>query len=89
MRPLWLNGRSQRRWTPLPTDDADGVPDTPCTAERVPPLNLTREEAEYLWEMMKEEVGKKEVQYGDDRETVESIHTKVLEIVHGGEVAHE
>lgn len=45
--------------------------------ERVPPLNLTKEETEYLWEMMKREVGKEEVQYSDDREVVESLHTKV------------
>jgi len=45
--------------------------------ERVPPLNLTDEEAAYLWEMMKREVGKEEVQYSDGRETVESLHTKV------------
>lgn len=48
--------------------------------ERVPPLNLSEEEADYLWEMLKREVGKEEVQYGDDRETVESLHTKVRRI---------
>jgi hypothetical protein len=48
--------------------------------DKIPPLNLTEDEAEYLWEMMKQEVGKEEVQYSDDRETVESLHTKVGEI---------
>lgn len=47
---------------------------------RIPPLNLTKEEAAYLWEMMKEEVGKEEVQYGDDRDTAESLHTKVRQM---------
>jgi hypothetical protein len=49
-------------------------------SERIAPLNLTEGEAAYLWEMMKREVGKKEVQYSDDRETVESLHTKVRRI---------
>jgi hypothetical protein len=61
--------------------------------ERVPPLNLTDEEAAYLWDMMKREVGKEEVQYGEDRDTVESLHTKVRRITrevepdtdHGGQ----
>lgn len=44
---------------------------------RSSPLNLTEDEADYLWKMMVREVGKEEVQYGDDRETVESLHTKV------------
>ena len=52
--------------------------------ERIPPLNLTKDEAEYLWKMMKEEVGKEEVQYSDERETVESIHTKVRRLTHEG-----
>ncbi|EMA01831.1 hypothetical protein C437_15466 [Haloarcula vallismortis ATCC 29715] len=49
-------------------------------SDKVPPLNLTEDEAEYLWEMMKQEVGKRDVQYSDDRETAESLHTKVGEI---------
>jgi len=48
--------------------------------ERIPPLNLTEEEADYLWKMMVREVGKENVQYGNHRETVESLHTKVGEI---------
>jgi hypothetical protein len=48
--------------------------------DRIPPLNLNEEEAEYLWEIMKEEVGKEEVQYGDKRKTVESLHTKVRSV---------
>ena len=51
--------------------------------DRVPPLNLTDEEAEYLWEMVKEEVGKEEVQYSDDRLTVESLHTKIGNVAPG------
>lgn len=50
--------------------------------ERPRPLNLTEDEAEYIWEMLKEEVGKESVQYGEDRETVESLHTKVRRIYH-------
>lgn len=49
------------------------------------PLNLSQEEVAYLWEMMKQEVGKEEVQYGDDRETVESLHTKVRRLYYGSE----
>jgi hypothetical protein len=58
-------------------------------AERVPPLNLTDEEAAYLWEMMKREVGKEEVQYGEDRDTVESLHTKVRRITREVDTATE
>lgn len=54
-------------------------------SKRVPPLNLTKAEAEYLWEMMKREVGKREVQYGDDRERVESLHTKVKDMIDNAE----
>jgi len=49
--------------------------------ERVPPLNLTKEEAEYLWEMMKREIVKESVQYGDDRGIAESLHTKVHDMM--------
>lgn len=45
--------------------------------ERPQPLNLTDEEIEYLWGMMKREVGKEGVQFSDDRGIVESLHTKV------------
>jgi len=48
--------------------------------KRVPPLNITDEEAAYLWKMMKREVGKEQVQYGENRQTVESLHTKVRRI---------
>jgi cytochrome c556 len=53
-----------------------------CTSgtERVPPLNPTDEEAAYLWEMMKREVGKEELQNGEDPHTVESLHTKIRRI---------
>lgn len=47
------------------------------------PLNLTRTEIEYLWEMMKQEVGKEDVQYGPNRDTVESMHTKVRRLYYG------
>ncbi|GAA0648655.1 hypothetical protein [Salarchaeum japonicum] len=49
--------------------------------ERPVPLNLTDDEAAYLWKMMKREVGKEEVQYGDSRETAESLHSKVRSLV--------
>lgn len=48
---------------------------------RVPPLNLTEEESEYLWEMLKREIGKDEVWDGDDTEQVRSLHTKVRNLV--------
>ena len=51
--------------------------------DRVPPLNMNEEEAKYLWEMVKEEVGKEEVQYSDDRSTVEALHTKIGNIAPG------
>lgn len=48
---------------------------------RVPPLNLTEDEAKYLWEMAKREIGRKEVWEGDDTETVQTLHTKVRGLV--------
>jgi len=48
--------------------------------ERARPLNLTDEEIAYLWELMKREVSREEVQYGPNRDTAESIHTKVRQL---------
>lgn len=54
-------------------------------SNRVPPLNLSQEEVEYLWEMLKREVGKDEVQYSDGRDVVESLHTKVRNLTVGND----
>lgn len=53
--------------------DADKV-------ERVPPLNLTQDEAEALWAMVKVGIGDSEV-YSEHEEDIESVHTKVKELV--------
>lgn len=49
-------------------------------SDRVPPLNLTAEEADYLWEMIQVEVGKEGVWEHGYAETVESLHTKIRRI---------
>lgn len=49
-----------------------------CEQEvRARPLNLTDGELDYLWEIVKEEIGKEEVWERGDDEIVSSIHTKV------------
>ena len=58
----------------MPSEDATD------RTERARPLNLTDEEVTYLWDLMKREVGREEVQYGPNRDTVESIHTKVRKL---------
>lgn len=63
---------------------ADDVASRQAT-ERVPPLNLNEDEAEYLWEMIKDEIGKDEVWEGEDTDTVRSLHTKIRRLVKGGE----
>lgn len=49
--------------------------------ERIPPLNLTREEVDYLWEMIQYEIGDEDVWEDGYPETVESLHTKIGEAV--------
>lgn len=49
-------------------------------SERIPPLNLTKREATYLWTMICEEIGKEEVWKRGDNELVSSLHTKIGEI---------
>jgi len=61
------------------TTDDENEPD------RIPPLNLTAEEGEVLWEMLKHEIGREKWQYSGDRSTAESIHTKVMELVGEGD----
>jgi hypothetical protein len=48
---------------------------------RVPPLNLTEDEAGALWEMAKVAIGSEEIQCSEYREDAESVHTKVKELV--------
>lgn len=49
-------------------------------SERIPPLNLTKKEAIYLWTMICKEIGKEEVWERGDNELVSSLHTKIGEI---------
>jgi len=48
--------------------------------ERTSQLNLTAEEGEVLWEMLKHGIGREKWQDSDGRSTAESIHTKVKKI---------
>ena len=48
--------------------------------DRIPPLNLTKEETTYLWTMICKEIGRDEVWERGDNEVVSSLHTKIGEI---------
>lgn len=50
-------------------------------SDRVPPLNLTREEARLLWQMLVHEIGREEMHTEKRHNTAESIHTKVGNLV--------
>ncbi len=56
--------------------DSESGPST----ERVPPLNLSAEEAHILWEIVKVGIGTEEI-HELDHEAAESVHTKVKELV--------
>ena len=50
---------------------------------RVGPLNATKDEAEYLWEMIKDEIGDEDVWESGEIDTVRSLHTKIRKIAVG------
>jgi hypothetical protein len=54
----------------------------PKLSGRIPPLNLTADETEALWQMVKIGIGSEEIQYSDIRDDAESVHMKVRELVY-------
>ena len=46
-------------------------------SERVPPLNLTQDEVDYLWDLITDEIGKQAVWESGDIDTVNSLHSKI------------
>ena len=62
------------------TKSQNSPTDSTESTERIPPLNLTADEAMALWEMVKVGIGDADV-YEKHREDVESVHTKVRRLV--------
>jgi len=61
--------------------DAESTGQDDAGVERVPPLNLTTDEAGALWELVKVGIESEEIQYSDIQPDAEAVHTKVKNLV--------